>query len=83
MRFIARAFPGIPASSILTMATINGAAALGFGNSTGRLEVGYEADLIAVKIKSPQRFPDLEELIKNTENHDIRLLMVGGEIVRL
>lgn len=83
MRFITRTFPSIPAISILTMATINGAAALGLENSTGRLEAGYEADLIAVQIKSPQRFPDLEELIKNTENRDIRLVMVGGEIVRL
>jgi cytosine/adenosine deaminase-related metal-dependent hydrolase len=83
MRFITRTFPSIPAISILTMATINGAAALGLENSTGRLEAGYEADLIAVQIKSPQRFPDLDELIKNTENRDIRLVMVGGGIVRL
>jgi imidazolonepropionase-like amidohydrolase len=65
------------------MATINGAGALGLENSTGRLEAEYEADLIAVQIKSPQRFPDLDELIKNTGNRDIKLVMVGGEIVRL
>ena len=83
MRFITKVFPSIPAISILTMATINGAAALGLKNSTGRLEAGYEADLIAVQIKSPQRFPDFDELIKNTENRDIKLVMVGGGIVRL
>ena len=83
MRFITRVFPSIPAISILTMATINGAAALGLENSIGKLEAGYEADLIAVQIKSPQRFPDLDELIKNTGNQDIKLVMVGGGIVRL
>ncbi|NIA18943.1 MAG: amidohydrolase family protein [Xanthomonadaceae bacterium] len=80
MRFMTRTFPGIPANTILTMATINGAAALGLENSIGRLEAGYEADLIAVRIKSPQHSPDLEELIQNTENRDIRLVMVGGKI---
>ncbi len=80
MRFMAKTFPGIPAISILTMATINGASALGLGNSTGRLEPGYDADLIAVQIQSPQRSPDLDKLIKNTENRNIRLVMVGGEI---
>ncbi len=80
MRCLSKAFPRIPAISILAMATINGAAALGLENSTGRLEAGYEADLIAVQIKSAQHFPDLEELIQNTENQNIRLVMVGGEI---
>lgn len=80
MRFIAKTFPGIPAISLLTMATINGAAALGLGNTTGRLEPGYDADLIAVQIQSPRHSPDLDKLIKNTENRNIRLVMVGGEI---
>lgn len=83
MRFITKAFPNIPAISILTMATINGAAALGLENSTGRLETGYEADMIAVQVKSPQLSPDLEELIHNTENRNIRMVMVGGKIEKI
>jgi len=80
MRFIAKTFPGIPAISLLTMATINGAAALGFGNTSGRLEPGYDADLIAVQIQSPCHYPDLDKLVEKTENRNIRLVMVGGEI---
>jgi len=80
MRFMAKTFPKIPAIGILTMATINGAAALGLENSTGQLEPGYEADLIAVQIPSPRRSPDFYKLIKNTESRNIRLVMVGGEI---
>ncbi len=83
MRFVTNAFPHIPAISILTMATINGAKALGLENSTGRLEAGYEADLIAVQIKSPQLSPDLGELIHETENQNIRLVMVGGKIEKI
>ena len=46
MAFIAAAFPEIRPSEILTMATLNGARALGFDGLTGTLDVGKKSDFL-------------------------------------
>lgn len=51
MRFIYNNFPGMPPSSILAMATINGAKALGKEDKIARLKVGYDADIAVVKLQ--------------------------------
>lgn len=47
MKIVARDYKDISPESILKMATIRGATALGLGRKVGSLEVGKEADLIA------------------------------------
>jgi cytosine/adenosine deaminase-related metal-dependent hydrolase len=49
----------IPGDAVLRMATLNGAAALGFGDDTGSLTVGKSADLIVVPLPDGEdRDPD-------------------------
>ncbi len=54
MRRAAEAFPGLPASRILEMATLGGAAALGLAHEAGSLELGKAADLVAVAVPDGQ-----------------------------
>ena len=55
--------PGVPASRILQSATLDGAAALGFGSELGSLEPGKRAELIAVQV--PPDVEDVEEYLLN------------------
>jgi cytosine/adenosine deaminase-related metal-dependent hydrolase len=48
MRALARNEPSLPARSIVRMATLNGARALGMGGEIGELSVGALADLVAL-----------------------------------
>ncbi|WP_434779174.1 TRZ/ATZ family hydrolase [Neisseria sp. Ec49-e6-T10] len=58
---IAKGFSGRPtdinAYDAVKMATINGATALGMGNKTGSLEVGKQADLIAIDLGQVETQP--------------------------
>lgn len=50
IRFLHQQYPDIPAETLLQMATLNGARALGLGRLTGSLEFGKAADLIALPL---------------------------------
>lgn len=52
MRFLWEAFPGFSPAQILSMVTIGGAKALGFGNRFGRLAKGFAAKMVYVPVSA-------------------------------
>ena len=52
----------IPAATALAMATINGAAALGLDHAIGSLEIGKQADIIAIDLSKGWQQPQLNPL---------------------
>ena len=59
---------GIPTSSIIQMATKNGAEALGISNSTGTIEKGKQADLIVLSsnpVENISNIKNIEMVINN------------------
>ena len=71
----------LPRPQILEMLTVNGAKSLGW-SKIGRLEEGWQADLIAVSLP-PQTIGTIESILEQIcqpEAHNL-LTMVGGEIV--
>ena len=70
-------FPSWGGEEILKMATSNGAAALGMGRETGTIEVGRQADLVAIPIWNGDLDP-YEALLLPDE---VNFSMVGGRIL--
>jgi cytosine/adenosine deaminase-related metal-dependent hydrolase len=77
--------PGAPAAltavSVLRMATLNGARALGWEHQAGSLEAGKRADLVAVRLLS--RLPvtaSEEQLAEAAMGGEVGLTMVGGQV---
>ncbi len=60
------------------MMTINPARALRLGDRLGRLEVGYLADIVAIRLKSTKANPYTQ--IVTAQQSDIQYVMVGGEL---
>jgi len=72
------------AATVLRMATLNGARALGLGEETGSLEVGKWADLCAVALDEPETRPlyhPISQLIYAASRHQVTDVWVGGEHV--
>ena len=73
----------LTAYETLALATCDGARALGLGDQIGSLEVGKQADVIAVDMKGPHLGPAPEDdpyvaLIHSARASDVRLTMVQG-----
>ena len=66
MRFLAAEHPAIPPSTVLRLATLSGAKALGCAATTGSLEEGKVADLALVSLPD-QDAADPHELLFNSE----------------
>jgi len=74
----------LPAADALAMATINGARALGLEDSIGSLEVGKQADLIAVDLRGPETQPlyhPLSLLVYACNGSQVTHSWIGGEPV--
>jgi 5-methylthioadenosine/S-adenosylhomocysteine deaminase len=71
----------LPAARALSMATINGARALGLEQETGSLEVGKSADLIAVDLDRVQTQPvyhPISQLVYAAGREQVRHVWVAG-----
>ena len=72
------------AQTIIRMATIDGARALGFEEITGSLEVGKRADLIVIDINKPHLIPmynPYSHIVYAANGHDVRHSIIDGRIV--
>jgi 5-methylthioadenosine/S-adenosylhomocysteine deaminase len=77
--------PGaLRSEEVFAMLTSEGAEAIGLGDSVGRLEVGYVADLIAVEVSAPHAVPiynPYSHLVYSASGRDVRHTMVNGEML--
>lgn len=76
--------------SVCQMATLTGAKALGMQHEIGSLEVGKQADMIAVKIDTPRMTPLIDQgrlfnlhtnLVHAVQGQDVLMTMVAGQVV--
>jgi 5-methylthioadenosine/S-adenosylhomocysteine deaminase len=74
----------LPARELLKMATIEGAKALRLDKTIGSLEVGKEADLIAVDLNEPRTRPIYDivsTLVYAAKESDVSLTVVDGKVL--
>jgi 5-methylthioadenosine/S-adenosylhomocysteine deaminase len=72
------------AQTLLRMATLDGARALGLANRIGSLEVGKRADLIVVDMKKPHLTPlynPYSHLVYAAGGHDVKHSIIDGTLV--
>lgn len=74
----------LPARQALAMATILGARALGMEKEIGSIETGKRADLIAVRIDSPNAVPlynVYSQMVFALKGGDVEHVMVNGRLI--
>ncbi|NNH78268.1 amidohydrolase [Acinetobacter sp. ANC 5380] len=80
----------LDAWSVCQMATLTGAKALSMQHEIGSLEVGKQADMIAVKIDTPRMTPLIDQghlfnlhtnLVHAVQGQDVLMTMVAGQVV--
>jgi cytosine/adenosine deaminase-related metal-dependent hydrolase len=74
----------VPAESVLEMATINGARALGLAHEIGSLEVGKKADLVVIDLDRLHTTPSLNPvstLVYAATGGEVDTVIVDGKIV--
>jgi 5-methylthioadenosine/S-adenosylhomocysteine deaminase len=72
------------AATVLKMATVDGARAVGLGRQIGSLEVGKQADLIILNTGCPHMVPmyhPVSHLVYSAKGSDVRDVIVGGKIL--
>lgn len=74
----------IPAAAAVNMATYQGAAAVGLGNSIGQLAPGYKADITLFDMHAPHWYPRhdrLSLLAYAASGADVHTVLVDGNIL--
>ncbi|MFH2043887.1 MAG: amidohydrolase [Pseudomonadota bacterium] len=72
------------AESVLEMATIDGARALGISDITGSIEVGKKADVIIIDTKKPHLTPmynPVSVLVHAVRASDVKTSIINGKVV--
>ncbi len=72
------------ALTVVRMATIEGAKALGIDTLTGSLEVGKKADIIVLDMDKPHLTPmynPFSHLVYTVSGHDVRHTIINGSVV--
>ena len=72
------------AQTVLEMATLGGAAALGMSSSIGSLEPGKRADLIVVDLRAARQTPvydPVSQIVFTTRGDDVRTTIVHGKVL--
>jgi aminodeoxyfutalosine deaminase len=75
-RFLHQRYPDMPGSSVLRLATLAGAEALGWQDETGSLEPGKSADLVTVPLP-PENGRDPHDLVLQSDRPVERVLWRG------
>lgn len=71
------------AKTVLQMATIKGAKAIGLGDETGSIEKGKQADIIIIDTDSPHLIPmynPVSHIVYSATGSDVRDVLVSGKI---
>ncbi|MHB8620843.1 MAG: amidohydrolase family protein, partial [Chloroflexota bacterium] len=72
----------VPAETVLEMATINGARAVGLDQEIGSIEVGKKADLVFVRTDKPRLTPNpnpVSTLVYAANGDDVDRVLVDGQ----
>ncbi len=72
------------AQTVVEMATVNGANALGMQDEIGSIEAGKKADLILLSLKHPHLTPiynPVSHLAYSAEGSDVETVIVNGKII--
>lgn len=72
------------AQTILDMATVNGAKALGMQNEIGSIDIGMEADIVMLNFDQPHlkpHFNTASHLVYAARGADVVMVIIGGKIV--
>ncbi|MEC4819607.1 MAG: amidohydrolase [Scytonema sp. PMC 1069.18] len=74
----------VPAKSVLRMATLGGAEALGLADQIGAIKVGLQADLIQVRLSEPHLTPlydVVSHLVYTADAQDVDTVVVDGKVL--
>lgn len=74
----------LPAETMIEMATIRGAEAVGLQGQIGSLEIGKKADFIAIKLKELHQLPSYDPVstvVHATNARDVNLVVVDGKVL--
>lgn len=74
----------LPAETMIEMATIRGAEAVGLEDSIGSLEIGKKADFIAIVLKNLHQLPvydPVSTVVYATNAGDVSLVVVDGRVL--
>ena len=73
----------LPAAQALEMATLSGARALGLDQEIGSLELGKQADIVAINLAHPGSLPcydPLSDLVYSVGREQVSHVWVGGQL---
>ena len=74
----------LPAATVLNMATLGGATAIGLGDKVGSLEVGKRADLIQIAFEDVHHVPTydvISHLVFVSDEQDVASVVVDGKVL--